>query len=243
MDKAIPPIPLTNLALAFLPVLVVVVLLFRWRVGGTTAVYAVGRMLLQLLAVGYVLAFLFAAEQPAIVVLAMAVMLSVASWIALRPLVGKRRLLIRKSFGAIAVGGIATLGLVTQGVLELDPWFRPQYMIPLAGMIFANGMNTVSLAGERFFSEIERGQTYLDARRTAMRAALIPITNSLLAVGLVSIPGMMTGQILSGISPLVAVRYQIMVMCMIYGSAGITAAFFLYWLREPVEDFKPQSAP
>ena len=69
------------------------------------------------------------------------------------------------------------------------------------------------------------------ARNIAFRASLIPITNSLFAVGLVSIPGMMTGQILSGISPLIAARYQIMVMCMVFGAAGISSACFLALIK------------
>ena len=79
-------------------------------------------------------------------------------------------------------------------------------MIPLAGMVFANSMNTISLAGERFHAERERGEDYLSARRTAMEAAMIPQVNALLAVGLVSLPGMMTGQILSGVEPLIPLR-------------------------------------
>ena len=117
--------------------------------------------------------------------------------------------------------------LVTQFVLSLNPWFLPSYMIPLAGMIFANSMNSVSLAGERLNAELKRGMGFDAARNQALQAALIPITNSLFAVGLVSLPGMMTGQILSGISPLIAARYQIMVMCMIFGSAGLSAAIFM----------------
>jgi putative ABC transport system permease protein len=94
-------------------------------------------------------------------------------------------------------------------------------------MIFANAMNSISLAADRFAAEIGRAPDFEQARNTAFKASLIPITNSLFAVGLVSLPGMMTGQILSGISPLIAARYQIMVMCMVYGSAGISSACFL----------------
>ncbi|MDP6626234.1 MAG: ABC transporter permease, partial [Nitrospinota bacterium] len=86
-------------------------------------------------------------------------------------------------------------------------------------------------AVERLEAEIERDVPYEQARIIALRTALIPITNSLLAVGLVSLPGMMTGQILSGVSPFIAARYQIMVMCMIFGSAGISAACFLAMVR------------
>jgi putative ABC transport system permease protein len=104
----------------------------------------------------------------------------------------------------------------------LPRWFEPRFVVPLAGMIFANSMNTLSLAAER-----SREVDYENARRIALDAALIPQINALLAVGLVSLPGMMTGQILSGVDPMVAVRYQIMVMCMTFGSAGLGAACYL----------------
>jgi putative ABC transport system permease protein len=125
------------------------------------------------------------------------------------------------------VGGGFTLAIVTQLVLTLEPWFQPQYMVPLAGMIFANSMNTVSLAVERLHAEIDRGVAYQQARMVALHASFIPIINSMFAVGLVALPGMMTGQILSGVSPLIAAQYQIVVMCMIFGSAGISAVIFL----------------
>ena len=89
----------------------------------------------------------------------------------------------------------------------------------------------MSLAAERFESETTRGIRYVEARNTAMDAALIPQINALLAVGLVSLPGMMTGQILSGVEPLVAVKYQIVVMCMIFSSAGLGAAGYLVGMR------------
>ena len=108
-------------------------------------------------------------------------------------------------------------------------------------MIFANSMNAVSLAAERLFAEMERGVSFKEARKKALQAALIPITNSLFAVGLVSIPGMMTGQILSGVSPFIAARYQIMVMCMIFGSAGLSTALFL-WLAKSGEKTIQSSA-
>ncbi len=121
---------------------------------------------------------------------------------------------------------------------HLHPWYLPRYLIPLAGMIFANAMNSVSLAAERFEAEIKRDVDYDQARSIALRASLIPIINSLFAVGLVSLPGMMTGQILSGISPLIAVRYQIMVMCMIFGAAGISSACFLTLVKNRVLENK-----
>jgi len=157
-------------------------------------------------------------------------MLVAASIIALRPMQKKHRFLYFYAFISIFVGGIFTLIMVVFGVLDLDPWYEPRFLIPLAGMIFANAMNAVSIAAERFESEKERDSSYVEARATSYKAALIPIVNALFAVGLVSLPGMMTGQILSGIDPLIAVRYQMMVMLMILGSAGISVSIYLWFL-------------
>jgi UDP-glucose/iron transport system permease protein len=184
-------------------------------------------MLVQLLLIGYVLSYIFEAHNSLIVIAVLAVMLFSSSWIALRTLKIPRKTLYLKSFLSISLSGSIILILITQIVLDLQPWFLPSYMIPLAGMIYAIAMNSVSIAGERLEAEINRNVPYQEARNIALRASLIPITNSLFAVGLVSIPGMMTGQILSGVSPLIAARYQIMVMCMIFGSAGISLALFL----------------
>ena len=123
------------------------------------------------------------------------------------------------------------LFIVTQLILQLDPWYTPRFIIPLAGMIFSSAMNGVSLASERMQAEINRGINYSDAERIAFNASLIPVLNSLFAVGLVSLPGMMTGQILSGVSPLISVRYQIMVMCMIFSSVGLSSFIFLFLTR------------
>jgi len=224
-------IPFINLALAFIPVAIVIVIIWKWGLGYKNSLYAIARMLIQLLLIGYFLAYIFEADSSLIVIAVLIVMLFTSSWIALRTMKIPRKTLYLKSFLSISLSGLLILILITQGVLNLQPWYLPSYMIPLAGMIFANAMNSVSLAGERIESEISRNVPYIEARNIALRASLIPITNSLFAVGLVSIPGMMTGQILSGVSPLIAARYQIMVMCMVFGAAGISSAFFLYSLK------------
>ena len=233
---SIDAIPLANLALAFVPVLVVVVIFYKWALDAPNALYATARMLLQLLLIGYVLVYLFESDDAALVIAVLAVMVFVSSWIALRTVEVHRRKLYVSVLSSIALGGGITLLLVTVGVLDLTPWYWPRYMIPLAGMIFANAMNSVSLAAERFMAETERGVPYKKARRIALHASMIPVINGLFAVGLVSLPGMMTGQILSGISPLIAARYQIMVMCMVFGSAGIATACFLVLIKRYVTD-------
>lgn len=237
MNNSIQLIPFTNLALAFIPVLAVISIYYKWSLPYRNALYAISRMIVQLLLIGYFLTYIFESDSAWIVLAVLVVMVSASSWIALRTIKTQRRLQYTKALGSIALGGGITFLLITQGVLTLHPWYWPRYSIPLAGMIFANAMNSVSLAAERLEAEIERNVSYERARGIALRASLIPITNSLFAVGLVSLPGMMTGQILSGISPLIAVRYQIMVMCMIFGGAGISAACFLLLARSRVTDF------
>ena len=200
---------------------------FRWALDTGTAIYGMGRMLVQLLAIGYVLTFIFETQNSLVVLGVLLVMLAAACWISMRPIREKGPKHYGSALVAILTGGVSTLFLVTTLVLEVEPWFEPRYVIPIAGMIFAGSMNAVSLAGERMAAETVAGRTVPEARRVALRAALIPTINSLFAVGLVALPGMMTGQILSGVSPLIAARYQIVVMCMLFGAAGISATVYL----------------
>lgn len=235
MNTSVPAITLAGLALAFLPSVAVLAIMYRWRAGAGTALYATARMLVQLLAIGYVLIAIFETENAVIIGLVLLGMLTVSSWIAVRTVGSDRRRAWLRAVVAIGFGGLATLALVVSAVIAVDPWFSPRYVIPLAGMIFASSMNAVSLAAERYTAETGRGIAYTAARRTALSAALIPVVNSLFAVGLVSLPGMMTGQILAGVSPLVAARYQIVVMTMLFGAAGISAAAYLRLQRDAGE--------
>jgi len=227
VNTTIATISVSGLAYAFIPALVVTAILFRWSSSGWEAIYSLVRMLIQLLLIGFVLVYIFAAEGAGLILLVLSVMLIAASWIAMRPVRRKQPNLYLNSGLAILIGGGLTLAVVTQLVLDLQPWFMPRYMVPLAGMIFANSMNAVSLAAERFEAERSGSAEYRKARAAALQTSLIPVINSLLAVGLVSLPGMMTGQILSGVSPFIAAKYQIVVMCMIFGSAGLSAAIYL----------------
>lgn len=236
MNTSVPVISAGGLLLAFLPTIVVVAIMARWRSIATTAVYATARMLCQLLLIGYVLIYIFETDDWRVIVAVLAVMLAVAAWIAIRPL-GKRTLrTYLESLAAIATGGLLTLALMTQWVIGVEPWFSPRFVVPLAGMTFAGSMNAVSLAADRFHAEISRGAPYVQARGEALRTALIPIINSLFAVGLVALPGMMTGQILSGVSPLIAAKYQIVVMTMLFGATGVSAALYLWLQRHPRDD-------
>lgn len=236
MNTGVVEIGLDGLALAFVPVAVVIFILYRWSSVGRETLYAFARMLLQLTVIGYVLVYVFRISDNLVVLALLGFMVLVASWIALRTSSLPRHTLFLYAVLAVALGGGSVLAVVTQGVLSLEPALEARYVIPLAGMIFAASMNSISLAAERFEAEFRRERDYQAARSTALRASLIPITNSLFAVGLVSLPGMMTGQILSGVSPLIAARYQIMVMCMMFAAAGLSSAIFLLMMRARLDE-------
>lgn len=246
MNNAVQEIPLLNLSLSFIPALLTLAILYRWAHDYRRKLYALIRMPAQVLVLGYVLAYVFLAENAWLVVAVLAVMVLASGWIALHALRIPRRILYTRAIGSIALGSGFTLLFSTQGVLGLDPWYQPQYMIPLAGMICATAMNSISLAAERFETEIEKGSGYKTARNVALRISLIPITNSMSAVGLVLIPGIMTGQMLSGVSPHIAARYQIMVMCMSFASAGLSSACFVALLKSQAYNFvrnNPRGTP
>ena len=225
--SSVTTIPIASLLLGFVPVLLLIGIMQAWGLNALQSMYANIRMLVQLLLIGYVLTYIFETDEPVLVVLVVVFMIAMSSWIALRPLTDRGIKPYTIVAIAIGVSGLGVLILITQIILELPRWFEPRFVIPLAGMVFANSMNTISLAGERFHAERGRGEDYLSARRLAMEAAMIPQVNALLAVGLVSLPGMMTGQILSGVEPLTAARYQIMVMCMIFSTAGLAAVLYM----------------
>lgn len=216
-----------DLVWIFIPLGIVYYLYLKWVNDKRTLVVAFGRMLLQLVLIGYVLTYIFETKNVYMVLSILSIMLLIASVISLRPVAKKDFKLYFVSFTAIFIGGTVTLMFVILGVLDLVLWYEPRFIIPLAGMIFANAMNSISIAAERFATEFERGNDYIKARSIAYKASLIPNINMFFAVGLVSIPGMMTGQILSGVDPLIAAKYQMMVMCMILSSTGISTAVYL----------------
>jgi len=209
LDVATISVP--RLALSFIPVAIVVVLMWRWHLGLGRSFHAIARMLLQLTLIGYVLIYIFQAESGLIICGVLAVMLVAASWVALNTVDLRKTTLFPASLVSVLLGGGTTLLLITH---------------------FAASMTNISLAVERLHAELENGRTFERARDIAFRASMIPVINSFFAVGLISLPGMMTGQILSGVSPLVAVRYQIMVMCMIFGAAGLSTVCFLTLIRK-----------
>ena len=224
-----------------------------WQRLGLARGFLIGavRAVVQLVAVGYVLVYVFATAHWWLVLVVLAAMLLAATATVARRAPGRaeagdRRALWTIGGTAMLVGAGLTLAYVTEVVLHVEPWYDPRYLIPLFGMIIGNAMTGAALAAERLGSEMEsrRGEVeaYLalgatgarasaEPARRAMVAALIPAVNGLTVVGLVQLPGMMTGQILAGQSPLLAVRYQIVVAFMLAGATALTTVIVVLWYR------------
>ncbi len=234
--NATEPIPFSILAIGLLPVVIVIATMVRWSQSVTEPLIGIVRMVIQLMLIGLVLTYIFKSENLLIVLLVCCVMVSAAAWIALRTIPRTMDHYIC-ALAAIMFGGGLPLGIVVAFILKTDPWYAPKTIIPLAGMVFANGMNAVSLAAERFQSESRQPDiSWQQARGTALRTAMIPITNGFLSVGLVSIPGFMTGQILNGAEPIVAARAQMMIMCMIYSAVGLSTIGYLALTTRRMEE-------
>ena len=203
-------------------------------------VVAAVRTALQLLLVGLVLKFVFAIATLWSVALMALVMLGVAGYEA----VARQQRRFRGNWGyssgtfSMFLSSFVVTVLALAVIVRPDPWFTPQYAIPLLGMILGNTMTAVALSLDRLTQlawqnrgEIEQrlmlGHAWHDAiadvRRDSIRTGLIPIINAMAAAGIVSLPGMMTGQILAGTPPTEAVKYQVLVMFLIAAGTGFGA--------------------
>ncbi|TDO16543.1 MULTISPECIES: ABC transporter permease [Halomonas] len=219
-----------QLALAALMVVVLAGCTAVARLGmGKSLLIAAARTVIQLTLVGLVLEALFAAERLVwVALMALGMLLIAGREVMARQ---KRRLLGGWAFGigtlAMFLSSFTVTVLTLTVIIGPEPWYRPQYAIPLLGMMLGNTMTGVALALDRLTDTAWRqravienrlmlGQRWQEAvgdiRREAMRSGLMPMINAMAAAGVVSLPGMMTGQILAGSPPALAVKYQILVM-------------------------------
>lgn len=199
-------------------------------------VVAAVRTVVQLALMGLVLEWVFAVRRPALVLALAAVMAGIAGVAAVRRT--DRRYpgiwvdaLVSMWASSWLIAGVAVLGIVRPA-----PWYEPQYAIPLLGMILGNTLNGISLGLDRLGEELVTRRTEVEALlamgatrweaararvRRAVRTGMIPIINAMTIVGIVSIPGMMTGQLLAGVDPMSAVEYQIVIMFMIASGTAL----------------------
>lgn len=200
------------------------------------------RMFVQLLVIGYVLHLIFALKTPLPVLLILIIMIGFSVQTIGARVKTKMPHFYRVVGTAILFGCGGMTFFFCSLVIGLEPWYDPRYLIPLAGMIIGNSMTGASLAVERLAAEFRERRDEIEtalclggsiqtvsetAVSSAFRAALIPSVNAMAAMGLVFLPGMMTGQILSGTEPLIAVKYQIAIMCVITGSVSLTTFLIL----------------
>lgn len=208
-----------------------------WKIGLEKTIF-IGtiRAFIQLTMMGYVLTFFFRLDHWIYMVGLILLMITIACFESTRRLDKP----LKGYFIIIAFSMVITvvivLGTILQFILDVEPWFYPYAMIPIAGMIIGNGLNSVTLTTNRFIGEVELREKEIEtllslgapprmavneAIKQSIRAALIPNINGLMIVGIVQIPGVMTGQILAGVDPLIAVRYQIMIMYMWITTAAL----------------------
>lgn len=214
---------------------------------------ASARMVVQLLAIGYVLRLIFSLNNAAATLAIVVVMVLVAGReVAARP---ERRF---KGYANYAIGvGSVTLATTLTAVLALttairpQPWFDPRYAVPLAGIILGNVLNAASISLDSVLEGANRERAAVEARlalgepywaamapliRTAVRRGLLPIINQMSAAGIVTLPGIMTGQILAGLDPLEAVKYQILLMFLLSGGSGLSAVAVAYLAAARLSD-------
>ncbi len=188
------------------------------------------RTVVQLGLLGLILEKIFALRQPILVIGLLVLMTVFAAREAAARSSKRYRGIMLDAWLAMTVSGFAVGGVVTQAVVGVEPWFEPQYVIPLVGMILGNSLTGIALGLDRFLEHLSARHAEIELRiaygairrealaaplRDAVRTGMVPIVNAMAAAGIVSLPGMMTGQILAGSPPLQAVAYQIVVMFMI----------------------------
>jgi putative ABC transport system permease protein len=225
-----PPIELDlEKMLLAIAMMVIAVGLSFWQKLGLTASLAIAtlRSIMQLVIVGYLLDAVFDLKQPVVILLVVLLMSAIASVEARHRIGNKVPFVLPLVWLSVVAGAGTILAYTTAVVVRPEVWYSPQYLIPLAGMILGNAMNGASIAAEKLIGslsdrtrEIEThlslGATPQQAIATyeseAIKTAMIPSINGMMVVGLVTLPGMMTGQILGGVSPLLAVRYQLVIL-------------------------------
>ncbi len=227
-----------DLSIAALLIIALAALSVRMQLGvERQLLVSAARSTVQLLLIGLVLKVLFDNAHVIWVALMSIVMLAVAG----REVMVRQKHRLAGWWGlgvgtlSMFVSSFAVTVLALVLVIGTTPWYAPQYAIPLLGMVLGNTMNGISLGLDRLTQEATQkrqvietrlalGQSWSraisDSRREAIRVGMIPIINSMAAAGIVSLPGMMTGQILAGTPPVEAVKYQILVMFLIAGGTG-----------------------
>ena len=202
--------------------------------------WAAARMVVQLIAVGFILRFIFALNNPLATLAIVVVMGAIAAReIAARPVRKFKGLAGLSISGAtVALATIVTAGLALTTAIRPHPWYDPRYAVSLTGIILGSVLNSGSLTLDGIVGGVWRERSAIEAQlglgvefriatrpllREAIRRGLLPIINQMSAAGLITLPGIMTGQIIAGMDPVEAVKYQILLMFLLAGASGVAA--------------------
>jgi putative ABC transport system permease protein len=236
---ALSPLDLT-LAASLLVVNGIISIAFGLRLERHLAIAAV-RMVVQLSVVGLVLRFVFEQTSPVWTALVALAMVAVAGFELVQRPVRARRSWAAYGLGnavLLFAGGLAAL-YAAAIVIGPSPWYAPRYLLPVLGMVLGNCLTSVSLALQTLGECANRERNAIDARlalgatrleafsgvlRTALRTATTPLLNTMAVAGVVTLPGMMAGQIIAGTDPGEAAKYQIMIMFVLAGASGLGAS-------------------
>lgn len=242
MSEAIRPTVFGLVAMG-LPIAVVMAVLIWRGLGQVRAILvAIARMVVQLVLLGLVLEWVFSTSNAWVVLGVTAVMLLAASQ-AVGARQGKTTPGVKaEALFSIAVGVTATMAVALKLALGVEPWYHAEVVIPLLGMILGNSVNGVSLAADRLESDLRSDRERVELRlalgasarqaskpavQAAIKAGLTPAINGMMIAGLVSVPGMMAGQVLVGADVSTALRYQILVYLAISGTSGLSTLLLL----------------
>ncbi len=201
------------------------------------------RMTVQLTAMGYILMYVFSCPSWWLTSLMILAMISFAVFNALKRVKAAISKQLKFIIGlSLVLGSLCTAVFFILVVIQVRPWFNPQYFIPISGMIVGNSMTGISLGANRLCSDMREKRPIIEnslmlgaapARAVkeivndAFDCAILPTMNNMLTMGIVSLPGMMTGQILSGTFPITAIKYQIGIMLAILGSTALCVVLFV----------------
>jgi putative ABC transport system permease protein len=247
MNDGIINISLTQLFLALLFIIVAQVTSFIYRLGlNRDIIIGTLRTVSQLFLMGYALTFIFKAENLWLTLCIFLVMVGSAIFIVKGRVKEKEVPYMLPTFLTMVSSYFLTALFVSKAIVGVTPWWEPRYFIPTAGMVIGNSMSALAICIERLFSQMRQqrdviemklclGANYREASgeifRNAVSAGMIPSINAMMGVGLVFLPGMMSGQILAGTDPMIAIRYQIVVMFMLVGSTAMSAIIVMLIIR------------
>lgn len=213
------------------------------------------RTVAQLFLIGFILKEVFKLQNIWLLLAVVSFMLVMAGHTAVKRSPKKFKGLYQRTFFTMALCGLLTTFYVTKVVVDVTPWYNPQYMIPILGMVLGNSLNGISLCIDAMMDRLELkkneiemelslGATKWEAAsrhiRESIRKGMIPIINAMTVVGIVQLPGMMTGQILSGTDPVIAIKYQIVIMFMIAAAVAIGSIMMTLLIYQKVFNEKHQ---